>query len=142
MSLNLMSFTATLHAIILNRESLIREIIHRTAIPVYAALAFGNVQALEPFRADYSFNISGLLTGTASRTLTQTDGIWQYRFSAEVASFATADEVSHFKLNSSENKMVDIQTLDHAYKSNILKEKVTFYDTARRHWITSVIVAR
>lgn len=107
-----------------NSKITMRRIVQTCALPVCAALAIGNANAFEPFQANYSFNIAGMLTGTATRTLSKQDNIWSYNFKASVTSFATAGEVSHFKLNHSENNLVDIQTLDHAYNFNFLNKSV------------------
>lgn len=93
-------------------------------LPLYAILAVGNAYALEPFQANYSFNIAGLLTGNATRTLSKQDNIWSYNFKASVASLANASEVSHFKVTSSDNTSIDLQTLDHAYTFNFLNKNI------------------
>ncbi len=93
-------------------------------LPLCATLALSNAYALEPFQANYSFNIAGLLTGNATRTLSKQDNIWSYNFKASVASLANAREVSHFKVNSSDNTSIDLQTLDHAYTFNFLNKNI------------------
>jgi hypothetical protein len=124
---------------IFNSRSTMRMFVQACALPLCAVLTIENAYAFEPFQANYSFNIAGMLTGTATRTLTKQDNIWSYNFKASVASFANASEVSHFKLNHSENNLVDIQTLDHAYKFNFLNKNV---DTGFKvDWPNKVVTA-
>jgi hypothetical protein len=83
---------------IFNSKSMTRKIAYTCALPLCAALTVANAYAFEPFQANYSFNIAGMLTGTATRTLTKQDNMWSYNFKASVASLANASEVSHFKV--------------------------------------------
>jgi hypothetical protein len=95
------------------------------SIPVLCAVfSIGSAQALEPFQANYSFNIAGLLTGKATRTLTKQDDIWSYNFKASVASLADANEVSHFKVVHVDNNSTEVQILDHAYHFSFLNKKI------------------
>ena len=92
------------------------------------ALSINSAQAFEPFQANYSFNIAGLLNGTATRTLTVQDNIWNYSFKASVASLATASEFSNFRIKSSKNNdnsvpAPRIESLDHSYNFKFLTNK-------------------
>jgi len=57
------------------------------------------VQAIAPFKADYTFNIANMISGKASRTLTEDNGVWNYTFKASVPMMADATETSIFRLN-------------------------------------------
>ena len=107
-----------------NSKNMARIIIGACMLPFCTALTVENAYAFEPFQANYSFNIAGLLTGTATRALTKQDNIWSYSFKASVASLANASEVSHFKVVHSDKASTDVQTLDHAYQFNFLSKKV------------------
>ncbi len=66
-------------------------------------LGCGNVFAfdLQPFSANYKFNIDNKLSGTAIRTLEKKTGDnWTYTFSAK-APMATASEISSFRFDGS-----------------------------------------
>lgn len=93
-------------------------------LPLCLTLTISNAYAFEPFQATYSFNIAGLLTGNATRTLTKQDNVWSYNFKASVASLANASEVSHFKITHSDSNSTDLQTLDHAYTFNFLNKNI------------------
>jgi len=96
------------------------------ALPLGLALSITSVYAFEPFQANYSFNIAGLLHGTATRTLTVQDNIWSYSFKANVASLATASEFSHFRIKDSkknDNLSPRIESLDHSYNFKFLTNK-------------------
>lgn len=96
------------------------------ALPLGLALSITSVYAFEPFQANYSFNIAGLLHGTATRTLTVQDNIWSYSFKANVASLATASEFSHFRIKDSkknDNLAPRIESLDHSYNFKFLTNK-------------------
>ncbi|HEY4713369.1 MAG TPA: DUF3108 domain-containing protein [Aquirhabdus sp.] len=96
------------------------------ALPLGLALSITSVHAFEPFQANYSFNIAGLLHGTATRTLTVQDNIWSYSFKANVASLATASEFSHFRIKDSkknDNLSPRIESLDHSYNFKFLTNK-------------------
>jgi Protein of unknown function (DUF3108) len=104
-----------------------------------ATLSLGNAHAFEPFQAHYTFDIAGLLKGTATRTLTKQNDIWSYRFNAKIAFLANADEVSRFKVNQSENKMVDIRTLDHAYQFKIFNKRAD--NRFKVDWTNNIVSA-
>ncbi|MDE2419618.1 MAG: DUF3108 domain-containing protein [Gammaproteobacteria bacterium] len=123
----------------LKAKSLVNMIIQACALPLCTALTIGNAYAFEPFQANYTFNIAGMLTGNATRTLSKQDDIWSYHFKANVASFANASEVSHFKVIHSDNSSINIQTLDHAYNFNFLTKNI---DTGFKvDWANQVVSA-
>jgi hypothetical protein len=124
---------------IFNSKSMTRKIAYTCALPLCAALTVANAYAFEPFQANYSFNIAGMLTGTATRTLTKVDNIWSYNFKASVASLANASEVSHFKVKHLDNGSSDIQTLDHAYHFNFLTKQVE--NGFKVDWVNQVVSA-
>jgi hypothetical protein len=102
---------------IFNSKSMTRKIAYTCALPLCAALTVANAYAFEPFQANYSFNIAGMLTGTATRTLTKQDNMWSYNFKASVASLANASEVSHFKVKHLDNGSSDIQVVSENNKN-------------------------
>ena len=123
----------------LKAKSLVNMIIQACALPLCTALTIGNAYAFEPFQANYTFNIAGMLTGNATRTLSKQDNVWSYHFKANVASFANASEVSHFKVTHSDNNSSNIQTLDHAYNFNFLTKNI---DTGFKvDWANQVVSA-
>jgi hypothetical protein len=124
MSQRLINTPAKRFSKIINSKNKTRMFIHACVFPVCSALTVGNANAFEPFQANYSFNIAGMLKGTATRTLTKVDNIWSYNFKASVASLANAGEVSHFKVAHSDKSSTELQTLDHAYHFNFLTKKV------------------
>ncbi len=92
------------------------------AILLPSSVLLSSAHAFEPFQADYSFNIAGMLSGTATRTLQQQDGVWNYTFSAAVPMLASANEVSHFRVDpATDNAEAGrIESLDHAYNFKFL----------------------
>jgi hypothetical protein len=106
------------------KSTRIKKIAYICVLPLLTVLSLGQAEAFEPFQANYSFNIAGMLTGNATRTLTKQDNIWSYSFKASVASLANASEVSHFKVTHTDNNLTNIQTLDHAYSFNFLTKNV------------------
>jgi hypothetical protein len=86
----------------------------------FSLLGMSSAHALEPFQATYSFNINGLLSGPASRTLEQHDGVWSYTFTAAVPMLASASEVSHFRMPVTAGVDGRIESLDHAYNFKFL----------------------
>lgn len=102
----------------------IRMMVQMFALPLSFVLSISSVHAFEPFEATYSFNIAGLLHGTASRTLTVKDDIWNYSFKANVASLATASEFSRFRINPAKKDDTStsprIESLDHSYNFKFL----------------------
>lgn len=94
-------------------------------VPLGFALSISSVYAFEPFQANYSFNIAGLLHGTATRTLSVQNDIWNYSFNANIASLATASELSHFRMNSSKENSSSsrIESLDHSYNFKFLTNR-------------------
>lgn len=108
-------------------QKALRTMARIVALPIGFALSMSSVYAFEPFQANYSFNIAGLLHGTATRTLTVQDDIWNYSFKASVASLATASEFSHFRINPSKKDEIltssRIQSLDHSYNFKFLTNK-------------------
>ncbi|MBC7752145.1 MAG: DUF3108 domain-containing protein [Candidatus Saccharibacteria bacterium] len=107
----------------------IRMMVQIFALPLSFVLSISSVHAFEPFEANYSFNIAGLLHGTASRTLTVKDDIWNYSFKANVASLATASEFSHFRINLAKkddnSTSQRIESLDHYYNFKFLTNHKT-----------------
>lgn len=98
------------------------------ALPFGFALSISSAYAFEPFQANYSFNIAGLLNGTATRTLTVQDNIWNYSFKANIASLASASEFSNFRIKTSKNdedklSSPKIESLDHSYSFKFLSNK-------------------
>lgn len=96
------------------------------ALPLVFALTVSNVYAFEPFQANYTFNIAGMLSGTATRTLSVQNDIWNYSFKASVVKIATASEFSHFRLKDDkkdDDSFPRIESLDHAYNLNVLMYK-------------------
>ncbi len=104
----------------------VRTAVRLVALPLSFALSISSAHAFEPFEANYSFNIAGLLNGTASRTLTVKDDIWNYSFKADIASLATASEFSHFRIKDakkSDDLPPRIESLDHSYHFKFLTNK-------------------
>jgi hypothetical protein len=108
-------------------EKPILKMVQMIALPLSIVLSISSVYAFEPFEANYSFNIAGILHGNASRILTVKDDIWNYSFKANVTSLATASEFSHFRINSSKkddhSSSPRIESLDHAYNFKFLTNK-------------------
>lgn len=107
-------------------QKTMRKVIQIVALPIGFLLSVTSVHAFEPFQANYSFNIAGLLNGTATRTLTVQDNIWNYSFKASIASLANASESSHFRINNakkSDRSSPTIESLDHAYDFKFLTNK-------------------
>jgi len=102
-----------MHTLRLSKPTLI--LLSAVLLPISALMS--SAHAFEPFQANYSFNIAGLLTGTATRTLQQQDGVWNYTFTAAIPMLATASEESHFRLDpaAANSDAGRIQSLDHAY---------------------------
>jgi len=92
------------------------------AVLLPTGILMSSAYAFEPFQANYSFNIAGLLSGTASRTLQQQDGVWSYTFTAAVPMLATASEVSHFRFDpaTASTEAGRLESLDHAYNFKFL----------------------
>ncbi len=93
-----------------------------TAVLLPISTLMSSAYAFESFQANYSFNIAGLLTGTATRTLQQQDGTWNYTFTAAIPMMANASEVSHFRLDpaTANSDAGRIESLDHAYSFKCL----------------------
>jgi len=107
-------------------QKTIRTMVQMVVLPIGFALTISSASAFEPFEANYSFNIAGLLNGTASRTLTVKDDIWNYSFKANIASLATASEFSHFRIKDakkSDDLSPRIESLDHSYNFKFLTNK-------------------
>ena len=108
-------------------------------LPISGLLS--SAYAFEPFQANYSFNIAGLLSGTATRTLKQQDGIWNYTFTAAVPMLATASEESHFRLDppAATGDAGRIQSLDHAYSFKFLTNSKS--SSFKVNWDTKTVTA-
>lgn len=124
-----MSQKLTIHSVMRKSKkfklnNILQMAVKACTLPLCLTLTIGNAYAFEPFQATYSFNIAGMLTGNATRTLTKQDNVWSYNFKASVTSLANASEVSHFKVTHSDSNSTDLQTLDHAYTFNFLNKNI------------------
>lgn len=110
-------------------------------VPLGFALSLSSVYAFEPFQANYSFNIAGLLHGTATRTLSVQNDVWSYSFNANIASLATASEFSHFRMNSSKENSSSprIESLDHSYNFKFLTNRKS--NSFKVDWDSKVVQA-
>ena len=121
----------------------LRSIVRIVALPIGFALTMSSVHAFEPFQANYSFNIAGLFNGNATRTLTVQDGIWNYSFKADIASLATASEISHFRINSSKKDEGSlsprVESLDHSYNFKFLTSRKN--NTFKIDWDNKIVNA-
>ena len=63
----------------------------------------GTALALEPYTAEYGFNIDNRWSGQSSRVLRKDGNDWVYTFTARVPVLATATEVTHFRLDEQRN---------------------------------------
>lgn len=59
--------------------------------------------ALQPYQADYVFNIDGRFNGESSRTLKKDRQDWVYVFKAKIPVMANATETSRFRLDANNN---------------------------------------
>lgn len=84
-------------------------------------LAMHSAHALQPYKADYTFNVDQRIFGKSSRTLQNLPQGWQYTFMAQVPVLASATETSMFKLTPTQDVESDEHTL--AYKILIKKKK-------------------
>ncbi|GAC1380790.1 MAG: DUF3108 domain-containing protein [Aquirhabdus sp.] len=118
------------------------KLVKTLALPIGLVLSIGSVHAFEPFQANYSFNIAGLLNGTATRILTVQDDVWNYSFKANVASLATASEFSHFRIKDTpknEDSLPRIESLDHSYNFKFLTNRKS--NTFKINWDNKVVDA-
>jgi hypothetical protein len=69
-----------------------------SSLVLMAALHGLPAHALQPYKADYVFNIDNKFNGQSSRVLTQNRQGWLYTFSAKVPVLASAIETSQFVL--------------------------------------------
>lgn len=107
-------------------QKTIHKMVQMIVLPLSIVFSISSVYAFEPFEANYSFNIAGILHGTASRILNVKDDVWNYSFKANVTSLATASEFSHFRINPSkkdDNSSPRIESLDHSYNFKFLTNK-------------------
>jgi hypothetical protein len=72
--------------------------------------------ALQPYQADYVFNIDHRFNGESSRTLKKEGADWLYTFNAKISMLANATETSRFRLDSNNN----VQSIAHHINYKIL----------------------
>ncbi|WP_435980079.1 DUF3108 domain-containing protein [Psychrobacter sp. DM4] len=62
------------------------------------APTLANAKSIEPSSANYSFTVEDKYKGTATRTLSQSGNIWNYKVKARVAGIASASQSSAFTI--------------------------------------------
>lgn len=77
--------------------------------------------ALQPYQADYVFNIDNRFNGESSRTLKKDGQDWVYTFRARIPVVANATEVSRFRLDTNNN----VQSIAHSLSYKILVHSKT-----------------
>lgn len=76
----------------------------RTLIGLLAGFSLaGTAAALEPYTAQYGFNIDNRWSGDSSRVLRKDGDDWVYTFTARVPVLANATETSRFRLDNQRN---------------------------------------
>lgn len=77
--------------------------------------------ALQPYQADYVFNIDNRFNGESSRTLKKDGQDWLYTFRARIPVVANATETSRFRLDANNN----VQSIAHSLTYKILVHSKT-----------------
>ena len=95
----MMAFVDSMNRLITPRRTPARLI----AATLFATGLSTNAVALEPYTAEYGFNIDKRWTGQSSRVLRKDGEDWVYTFTARVPVLATATEVTHFRLDEQRN---------------------------------------
>jgi hypothetical protein len=86
--------------------------------------------ALQPYKADYVFNIDNKFNGQSSRVLTQNRQGWLYTFNAKVPVLASATETSQFMLTPDQNVLSVNHTLNYKILVKTKKSSMVFHPTS------------
>lgn len=87
--------------------------------------------ALQPYQADYGFNIDNRFFGQSSRVLVKDGNDWLYTFRAKVKVLANATEISRFRINEQQQ----VQSIAHSLNYKILvrnKNSSLRFDPAKK----------